>query len=263
MESAGGAGPEQRPGLLERVLRLGKEPKPKKSFISLFIASAIFLAASHLVQLGLGNLPYFGAFLLLPLAIIYKWLGKNPALVFAGTSIAYLIFTGVGGVPTLHLHMSFLSLALYFLWDKREELLRGCGRMPTKFGRGVMIFLAMLLAVGLANLVIHFALFPEGEATIELIPELPLYLLIMSFTLGPVSEELFFRAFLVPRSGILGSSALFAIIHAIYGSMAGVGGAFVLGLVLAWGYRQLKDPVPCIIAHMLFNLLSVSLILWA
>lgn len=250
-------------GILQKLQMLGEESPQKKAFLSMFAASIIFLVGFQFLGLCARDIAYFGASLIIPLVLVYMFLGRDQGLIFAGISIAYLIFTGVGGIPTLYLHMALLSLAAYFLWNRRTVLIQGCGTMPKRLEWGVAIFLLMLLAIGIGNFIVHFTIVSEGERTIDVIPDLPLYLLVMSFVLAPVSEELFFRALLVPRAGVLGSTALFAIMHAAYGSMAGIAGAFILGLVLALAYRRLKDPVPCIIAHVLFNLMSVVLILWA
>ncbi len=75
-----------------------------------------------------------------------------------------------------------------------------------------------------------------------------------------ISEEVFFRAFLVPRFGVLAPSALFAVFHAAYGSIAEVLGAFVLGLILAYFYQKKANIYPNILAHVGYNIAALSLI---
>jgi len=77
------------------------------------------------------------------------------------------------------------------------------------------------------------------------------------FVVRVFAEEFFFRAFLVPRIGVIGSSILFGAAHFTYGSWAEVVGALVLGLVLSVSYRQFGKIVPNFIAHMLYNLIAV------
>ncbi|VVC00526.1 CAAX protease self-immunity [uncultured archaeon] len=67
------------------------------------------------------------------------------------------------------------------------------------------------------------------------------------------AEEFFFRAFLVPRIGIICSSALFGISHIGYGSVAEIIGAAVLGAVLAYFYKNERKLVPNYVAHFLYN----------
>ena len=84
-------------------------------------------------------------------------------------------------------------------------------------------------------------------------PLLLAYLLIVRVS----AEEVLFRGYLVKRVGIGWSSALFAAVHVFYGSFAEVLGAFVLGLVLAFKFRQIKNIYPLIAAHMLYNLFAL------
>lgn len=232
----------------------------KQTFISLFISSFIFLIASYFS--GAFSVLHLLAFLLFPTIAILRVLGKTPAVAFVLSSFVYVLLFGVGHISTLYLHMGFIFFSLYFLWPQRKALLKGCGSIPKRLGYGVAIFLLMLFASFVVNILLHFAGISDQEQIVTVVSGLPLYLLIMAFTLGPLSEELLFRAFLVPRVGVLASTLLFTFTHMAYGSVAELVGAFALGIVLAIAYSRLKDPLPCIVAHVLFNLLSVILILW-
>jgi membrane protease YdiL (CAAX protease family) len=232
----------------------------KQNFLSLFISSFIFLVASYFT--GAFSILYLAAFLLLPTIAILKFLGKPPAVAFVLSSFIYLLLFGFQHISTLYLHMSFISFSLYFLWPQRKALIAGCGSMPKRLGYGVAIFALMLFASLLVNIILYFAGVSDQAQIVDVVSGLPLYLLIMAFTLGPLSEELLFRAFLVPRIGVLASTLLFTFTHVAYGSAAELAGAFALGIVLAVAYIRLKDPLPCIVAHVLFNLLSVMLIMW-
>lgn len=74
------------------------------------------------------------------------------------------------------------------------------------------------------------------------------------------TEEIFFRGFLVNRIGILRSTALFAILHIFYGSLAEIVGAFILGLVLAYGFKKSQNIYPLIGAHLLYNVFALWMI---
>jgi hypothetical protein len=97
------------------------------------------------------------------------------------------------------------------------------------------------------------------------VQELPLYLLIVAFTLVPVVEELFFRALLIPLFGrytnmwigAVISSVFFGITHTAYGSLVEIGGAMLLGLVLALYFVKKGDILPCMIAHAIYNFISI------
>lgn len=76
-----------------------------------------------------------------------------------------------------------------------------------------------------------------------------------------VSEEIFFRGFLAKKTGIFVSSAAFALAHAAYGSIAEVIGVFALGLVLANEFQKNKNLLPNILAHFLYNILVIVLLM--
>ena len=75
-----------------------------------------------------------------------------------------------------------------------------------------------------------------------------------------ISEEIFFRGFLVNELGVIGSSAIFALFHIGYGSIAEMIGVFVLGLVLAKAFELNKNLYPNILAHLAYNLIVISII---
>ncbi len=74
------------------------------------------------------------------------------------------------------------------------------------------------------------------------------------------AEEIFFRGFLTQKIGVLWSSALFAIAHYSYGSIAEIIGAFLLGILLAAYFQRSKSLLPNILAHTLYNLAVFSLL---
>ena len=232
----------------------------KQLFLTLFASSFIFLVLSYFPD----TVPdlILISLLLVGVILIAKVLGKKPALAFGASAAIYFLLGGVEYISTLYLHMSFLCFALYFLWPERQKLISGCGSTPKRIGYGILIFGIMLIAAIIANLLIHAAGITDQDKVVGIVSALPIYVIIMAFTLGPISEELFFRAFLVPRVGVPVSTIMFALVHAAYGSIAELAGALFLGFVLANAYYFLRDPLPCIIAHALFNLLSISLILW-
>ncbi len=117
----------------------------------------------------------------------------------------------------------------------------------------------ILVSIGLAVLFSTVQLddlHPVEERVRWLINFSPL-ILVYLFIVRVFLEEFFFRAFLTPRIGALGSSVLFGLAHLGYGSNAEVIGAAVLGFVLAMFYHNNKRLVPNFIAHMLYNLVVI------
>ena len=72
-------------------------------------------------------------------------------------------------------------------------------------------------------------------------------------------EEFFFRAFLVNRIGIISSSLLFGFAHFGYASIAEIIGAFALGLLLAYWFKQNKSIIQNYFGHLLYNLFAIAL----
>jgi len=83
-------------------------------------------------------------------------------------------------------------------------------------------------------------------------------LLIYFFIVRVFLEEYFFRAFLVPRVGVVVSSVLFGLTHYGYGSAGEIIGAIVLGMILAIAYKQHGRILPNYIGHLLYNLVAIS-----
>ncbi len=75
------------------------------------------------------------------------------------------------------------------------------------------------------------------------------------------AEEFFFRAFLVPRVGVILSSIFFGLVHLGYGSVGEAIGAAVLGGILAIAYNEKRQIVPNFVAHFLYNAFAVMMIL--
>ena len=70
-------------------------------------------------------------------------------------------------------------------------------------------------------------------------------------------EELFFRSYLLPRTGILFSSFVFAYFHIIYGSLTELVGAFFLGILLAHEFQKTGNVFTPILSHYVYNLITI------
>ena len=79
----------------------------------------------------------------------------------------------------------------------------------------------------------------------------------------PMSEELFFRGFLLtgllhrmgPAGAIVASSLLFAVGH---GSLGALIPTLIAGLLLSWLYLRTRSLVPCFMVHSSQNIIAVS-----
>lgn len=93
----------------------------------------------------------------------------------------------------------------------------------------------------------------------------PLWFLVFAAVVAPINEEIFFRGFLVPRVGIVLAALLFAIPHLSYNSTHFVFwflqveaiAAFIFGLLAGYVFKGTESLYPTIVAHILFNSLSL------
>ena len=70
-------------------------------------------------------------------------------------------------------------------------------------------------------------------------------------------EEFFFRAFLVPRAGMIPATLIFTFFHYGYGSIAEIIGVFFLGLILAYWFKKKKSIIQNYFGHLFYNLLAI------
>lgn len=96
------------------------------------------------------------------------------------------------------------------------------------------------------------------QESLEFLKNEPIYIFGYLIIVRVFAEEVFFRGFLAKKTGIWVSSVIFALAHVMYGSVAEVLGAFVLGALLAYAYRANKNIVPSIFAHMAYNLIAIG-----
>lgn len=124
-----------------------------------------------------------------------------------------------------------------------------------------LILLAQLFFISLAISIISSLLgFNDLSIVGEKITELlkTPYILAYLFLVRIVSEEIFFRGFLVKRVGVYGSAFLFGLAHLTYGSLIEALGAFILGLVLAWNFKKNDSLYPNIIGHFFYNMIALA-----
>lgn len=235
----------------------------KNYFISLFIASALFFLVFFipkeffLISVLAGTLLWG--------IVVFRFFGNREALAFLLLSLLYVLAFPLEHSNTLYLQSGMAFFSLYFLWDWRDKLLHVKEKLWKRVLHGVFLFIVMVLAGMALNIALNLLGLNDGGKAIEVVQELPLYLLVFAFTVVPVAEELFFRALLIPVfskftspvAGAVVSSVFFGITHAAYGSVAEILGTTLLGLVLALYFVRKGDLLPCIIAHAVFNFVSI------
>ncbi|MCI0504080.1 CPBP family intramembrane metalloprotease [Candidatus Micrarchaeota archaeon] len=160
------------------------------------------------------------------------------------------------------IHMCLLSLSMFFLWKKdwrtTFESIGVPGRLRNGIFYGFMTLSAIFLVLFALGIFAILLGFNDQQKVDDKINSLPALLLVFAVVGAPVTEELFFRGFLAQRYGILLSAAFFGLMHFAYGSTVEVLGAFVIGIVLAASFKLTKSVTPCIIAHMVYNAISIT-----
>jgi len=120
------------------------------------------------------------------------------------------------------------------------------------------LFLAVLIIGILSN---YFGLNDSEiiKEKIQLISEQGVFILAYLVIVRVICEEIFFRGFLLNKLGNFFQAFLFAILHFSYESQIEVIGAFILGLILGKAAKDNKNLFPNIIAHLIYNIIILSL----
>ncbi|MBU0532077.1 CPBP family intramembrane metalloprotease [Candidatus Micrarchaeota archaeon] len=159
------------------------------------------------------------------------------------------------------LHSALFFLALLFLWEKDLQTTLKKLAFPGDIQRNLILsgagFILVIFVLLFLGVVATLTGFNDQEAVYEKVADLPVYILLFAIFLAPITEELFFRALLVPRIGIIFSAILFGLMHVSYGSVIEIVGAGLIGVVLAIMFRISKSITPCIIIHVTYNLFSI------
>ena len=142
------------------------------------------------------------------------------------------------------------------------------GAIRAGIGWGLLAWLgATIASAGVVWLLERIGVEAEPQAAERAIQILDPWLVVLAVViLAPIAEEVFFRGVVFNawlrehgrRWAIIGSSALFALIHA---SVVAVVPIFLLGLALAWVYQRSGNLLAPIAMHATVNGISVALAL--
>ncbi len=139
-----------------------------------------------------------------------------------------------------------------FSFDAKKELIGSA-----------KLFLALMISFVLLSFILTLLGLNDLDKVSEVIAlnmeNALLYVVVMAVLV--FFEEFFFRAFLVNHVGIIPSSLLFGLAHVGYYSIAEMIGAFALGLLLAYWFKQNKSIVQNYLGHLFYNLFAIALYL--
>ncbi len=160
------------------------------------------------------------------------------------------------------LHLAIISLACALIWKENlSTTLKSIGfpgelrKLILYSAAGFLAIIAFSIILNLAAIGLHFN---DSFKVAEKVADLPLYVVLLAVVFAPFSEELLFRAALVPRFGIIIPAILFGILHLAYGSVMEVVGVIGIGIILGYVYKRSGSITPCIVVHLSYNLISVA-----
>lgn len=161
-----------------------------------------------------------------------------------------------------------IGLPILYFWHRKRKLSFGDLKRNLFLGKKKPYWIAsrtifLLAALLLLSIALQYALswigindLGRASAAFQGLKALPLMLAYM-LTVRVIAEEVFFRAFLTPRIGVVGSSILFGLAHYAYGSIAQIIASCLLGLVLGYWLDKHRSLLPNIVGHALFNVINL------
>ena len=148
----------------------------------------------------------------------------------------------------------------------------------TSVGFGLLLYPGIVFGIGLVVNLVLTAISGEQVQTPEQVPTGlsaagVLVTILYAIVIAPVHEELFFRGVLFRGArdryglgpGLVASGLGFGLIHYIDGAWQNaallMGVMFFNGIALAWWYERRGTIVATVVAHMVFNVIGLTLIL--
>jgi hypothetical protein len=180
--------------------------------------------------------------------------------------LAFLFSISLFLQPSLIVSLLILCapLALLAFEGKKQKEFRKELSLPPFKSRmvlgGIKLFAIVFVVLFVeANLLNALGLL-DTENVAKYIAKQSLLPLIFAVTLAPLGEELLFRGYLQKRVGVIISSAVFSLLHYGFGSVSEIVAAFTVSIVFGLWVRQKKEIYSPILAHALWNLLSISVV---
>lgn len=165
---------------------------------------------------------------------------------------------------SLFLYGSMLAITLYS--TRGKNIFKRLGYNNPGFSNIILKSFYCLCLLFLASILIGLIFtglgFSEDAGIVsEVVRESDFFQLAVVMIIGSIVEEIFFRGFLQKKTNLIVASFVFAGFHLIYGSMTEVFGAFFLGMILGIYYNKTKGITVPTIAHLLYNMLAVSVMM--
>jgi membrane protease YdiL (CAAX protease family) len=235
---------------------------------------------------GLGDRPaatwgVWGALAVYVLAIVIGGLATLPILSLVDDEdVANLVASVIAAAVTVGVLWAWLSTS-HRTW--RQVLgFPSPGswwrEIRASVGFGLLLYPLMVFVVGVVVSILLSAVSGHQAQAPEQVPShLPVFGLVVAvvyaLVIAPIHEELFFRGILFRAvgdryglvAGLLASGIGFSLIHYIPGpwedALLLMGVMLFNGMALAWWYARRGTIVASVVAHMVFNVIGMTLIL--
>ncbi len=125
----------------------------------------------------------------------------------------------------------------------------------------ILVFI-IFISLTVLSIILSLVIVDDSQKVSAIISTLSLPAILVAVTIGPFAEELFFRGWLQKNIGVVLSALIFAGLHFSFGSIAEIFGALVAGLVIGYWVKYRDSNLwPAIIAHAVYNAISILLVL--
>lgn len=173
----------------------------------------------------------------------------TEAILLYSLLFAASLFFASGGLKKLRKSLTYLGLI------ERKFFL------TTTLKQAAALILTLFIALTLEAIVLNLFLPGDSEKVAIAISTFSIYAIIISLTIAPFAEEVFFRGLLQKRIGIVLAALVFALLHFSFGSVTELVGAFTAGIILGWWVKYRNPSLwPAIIAHSAYNAISILLV---
>lgn len=123
-------------------------------------------------------------------------------------------------------------------------------------GYGLLIFaIYMIILFGMAAFSVLTGTQINSNVQ-QTIGGFPIWVLVFLSVIAPLNEEIAFRAFLVPRIGVIPSGIIFGVLHFGYGSWSEIVVALWFGLTGGYVFKRTKSLYPSLITHIMVNTIT-------
>ncbi|MFH1780258.1 MAG: CPBP family intramembrane glutamic endopeptidase [Candidatus Micrarchaeota archaeon] len=157
-----------------------------------------------------------------------------------------------------------IFLLLFFEKKQTKQLTSELGLKTRKpiltLYRAIRIFLLLFIVLFILVQALAVLGLTDSEKVAFKLKETSSITLLMALTLTPFAEELFFRGYLVPRTGVFLSAVLFGVLHYGYGSITEIIGAFIAAIIIGFEFKKNKDLLACFLGHALYNASTLAII---